>query len=721
MRVGDENSVMSILLSVIVSVRLAPDRPDLLERLSLALDDPRCPDNVEFLVVEDGCHPHQLEELKKAIPAGARLLSTGASPGTRFNLARARNLGALHATGKFVMFMDADLAPYPGFYRDILAEAELVDLQSHPARFLMVPVIYLTEVGLCRYNETPLHLRRSFAINAMLSGDAELIEKYSSGTSVVVVNRVHYHSIGGQDEEFDGWGFEDYEFNTRLMLEEGRMPMPDNWLSMAGNFMKIDSYQGWKAAYRLHGDWLANKGMYLIHLPHSTDGDYRDSEVDNLNRLQAKMKDAFEVGQFPLPRPLEPATQTLILRRDPFCYHRSFAPFLGEVTFLNEDSFVNVAAFGAFIRDCGIDRVIFPNPYGNEKRLLLYRYCRDHEIPFIVAERGALPDAVYHDRSGFLNDSEAYDSVFWDRPLSNEEWVKIESYISDIYATGHALEMQNDKIGATQLREELDVPKRQKILFVPLQQPNDTVMRHFAGPVGNFEQFLHFVESIAANLGNDWTIVYKKHPAEEDLRPLDGCIAATDANIYDLIQLADAVLLVNSGTGVLAMMADKPVFVAGEAWYSHDGLVQNVTSDPDRTAKLIRSQSFKPDRERALRFLHYLRFEFYSFGLMEQRRVVMADGNAITATSSIDYYELRGWDDVTLHYNPHQKPLPFSSPLFDRYRGSSDPLGTSPRAMNVAQPGRWRKRLAKLKKNPRRFFADSKIPPLKLLRFFFRN
>lgn len=709
------------VLTVIVCVRPNNSRPDLLERLSLALDDPHRPENVEFLVVEDGSLPHQLEELKAAIPADARLLSTRASPESRFNLARARNVGALHAAGDFVMFMDADLAPYPGFYCDILAEAELAQMQSHPARFLMVPVIYLTEEGHCLYNEAPLHLRRSLAINAMLSGDSELIEKYSSGTSVIVVNRVHYHAIGGQDEDFDGWGFEDYEFNTRLMLEEKRMPEPESWLSMAGNFMKIKSYEGWKAAYRLHGDWLANKGIYLIHLPHPTDGDYRDNEAANLKRLQTKMRIAYEGDNFPPPRPLNSDSQTLILRRDPFCYHRYFAPFLGQVKFETEDAFPNEEAFGEYIQRHGIDRVIFPNPYGNEKRLRLYRYCRDQHISFFVAERGALPDSVYHDGTGFLNDSTSYDAQRWDKPLSEKDKVRIGDYISNVYTSGHALERQNDPIGVAPLREALGVIDSKKILLVPLQQPHDTVIQHFTGPVKGFENFLRLVEGIAARLGDDWTVVYKKHPAEETQRRLIGCVDASDANIYDLIQLADAVLVINSGTGVLAMMADKPVYVAGDAWYSHTGLTCTVEPDADRTAKLIRSQSFHPDKERVLRFLHYLRFGFYSFGLMKQRHVKMADGNSITATSAINYYELRGWYSETLYYDAQPKPLPFTSPLFDRYRGSSYSINRSQHAVTNNEPSRWHRRLSKLRKNPRQYFTDSKIAPLRLLRFFFAN
>jgi hypothetical protein len=77
------------------------------------------------------------------------------------------------------------------------------------------------------------------------------------------------------------------------------------------------------------------------------------------------------------------------------------------------------------------------------------------------------------------------------------------------------------------------------------------------------------------------------------------------------------------------------------------------------------------DYDRMLRFIHYLRFEFYSFGHQAQRRFRYNDGSPITSTSDIKYYEIRGFTAEPLHIGSAGDSVPMSSPLFDRYRNAS--------------------------------------------------
>ncbi|WP_457812671.1 glycosyltransferase [Sinorhizobium meliloti] len=656
-------------LTVIIPVRITDGRRDIFDRISFFESDSELPLSVDFLVVDDGSTDDDYRLLCERETTRVKVISTGAKYYQDFSLARARNFAAQRAKGDFVMFMDADLVPYPGFYRDIFIEIQALQMRTHVNRFLMVPVIYLTEAGYSLMQSLPSPYWRSHFINAKNADDKTLIDKHSSGTSVIVVDRHYYMARGGQDEDFQGWGFEDYEFTNRLIRRSRMFPMPENWLSMAGNFMTINAYEGWKACYRLHGDWLAAKGIYLFHAPHPIEQHYHSRKNQNEQFLRSKMAADAESPSEPEPLPDFGAGTSLLFRRNPFCWDRELAPFLGQPLFVNESEFETASQFGDFVRDSGISRVVFANPYANEALLSFYRWCRENEFPYVVCERGALPDSVYHDKQGFLSDSTSYQPSAWDHPLTKEQRDRTLSYIAEIRGGSHMLEQQSDRVDLATLKQRLGIKHGQKVLLVPFQQPNDTVIKYFPGPIGSYEAFRAQIVRLASDLGEGWKVIYKKHPAEVDFRPIPGATSAHDENVYDLLELASAVAVINSGVGIYAMMFGKPLLVFGDAWYAHDGTCFQVNAGDD-VCEILKGD-LTLDYERVLRFIHHLRFRFYSFGKMTSRRVRMPDGSPITATTSISYYELRGWTQQERVLKQYET-IPFKAPIFDRYKGQAN-------------------------------------------------
>lgn len=567
------------------------------------------------------------------------------------------------------MFLDADLVPYPGFFKDVLLEARLAQLDQHVSRFLMLPVIYLTELGYQVMQEMTPSEWRHFFINAVMRTDGDLIEKCSSGTSVIVVDRMYYLSRGGQDTGFVGWGYEDYEFTNRLIRRDRQFPLPRNWLSMAGNLFTISKFEGWKSVYRLYGDWMAAKGIYLFHAPHPIEPAFHARKDQNMRFLVQQMAlDASDALDEPPPLPSMDAGISLLLRKNPFCFDREFAPFLGQCIRASEDDFDDTLQFAEYLKDHQVSRVIFGNPYSNAKIKRLYEWCRAANHDYVVCERGALPESIYHDFHGFLNDSVSYNSANWDRPLTTIEREKTLSYITDIRLGTEALESQSQRRDAADIKKQLGLRRGQKILFVPFQQPNDSVIREFSGAIGSFEGFRAMVAGLVVSLGDEWLVVYKKHPAEDDLLPISGAVSANDTHVYDLLEICDAVALINSGAGIYGMMFGKPVYVFGDSWYSHPGLCRAVKRGED-PAKVIK-EGFEFDFELMLKFIHYLRYEFYSFGSMTTRSTRYADGSPITATTAIKYYEIR-WGKHVRYLQKEYKPTVTSGPLFDRYKGSS--------------------------------------------------
>lgn len=664
-----EASATAIELSVIISVRVTEKRRDILDRIDFYKIDTMIPEGVEFIVVDDGSSEADFAGLMDCASERVRVMRTGGKAHEPFSLVRARNLGAQQAFGRFVMFLDVDLLPYPGFYTDILREVRFLEMRTYVNRFLMVPVIYATEMGYEQMLGMDPNDWRSFMISAVNRKDPDLVDKFSSGTSVIVVDRSYYLSRGGQDEDFSGWGFEDYEFNNRLIRRAKMFPLPANWLSTAGNFMTLKSYEGWKACYRLHGDWLATKAIYLFHAPHPIEESYQSRKNHNMKLLLAKMKEDATKPNEPdaLPDPL--FGSSLVLRRNPFTYDREFAPYLGFVTFAHEDDFESTDALIEYVREGRFSRVVFHNPYVNERVLDLYRWCRSHGQPIIVAERGALPDSVYHDENGFLSDGASYSPEKWERPLSKAEVEATLRYIAEIKDGDKMLEAQGSRGDLVELKEKLKLKRGQRLLLVPFQQPNDTVIRYFSGDT-TFQQFHELICNLVGALGEQWLVVYRRHPSERNLAPIPGAIDGSDYNLYDLLELTHSVALINSGVGIYGMMYGKPVYVFGDAWYAFEGLAKAIEDQSVESVARQINAGYDVNFDRIVQFIHFLRFKFYSFGKMDSRRVTTPDGGQITATRGIDYYELNRWSSETRYLVPFEKRIGTNSPMFDRYRGS---------------------------------------------------
>src|SRR5690606_17405516 len=143
-------------LTVIIPLRVTEARSDLVERVSYIFSDSSLPDTVSILVVDDGSPSHHLERLQAEIEGKPiSIVSTGAKHYQTFSFSRVRNCGAQHATGEYIVFWDADVVPYPGFFTDLYREIRYMISGGHVNDFLMIPWIYLTEKGYELFLQTP--------------------------------------------------------------------------------------------------------------------------------------------------------------------------------------------------------------------------------------------------------------------------------------------------------------------------------------------------------------------------------------------------------------------------------------------------------------------------------------------------------------------------------------------------------------------------------------
>lgn len=736
-------------LTVAIPVRWSDERTDILERIAYPNLDGSVPSDVRFLVVDDGSPQElalQLSETCTRLGYDYLRLDTGHLP---FSIGRARNAAAQHGTSPYLMFQDADLMPYPGFYADVVRECAVSGLDASADNFLMIGVIYLTRQATEQFLATEPELRRQAFIHRLLVDDKTAVEKFSTGTSVTVWRRDYYLASGGNDAEFNGWGYEDLEYATRAIRRRKLFPLPSEFALDYRNFQSVVEYKGWKSIYRLFGDLTFQKGIVMFHAWHPVEQDsrYMAARTKNRKLFEAKLAAFRDKGTEPDPLPMAGTGKSLVMRENPWVMNRWATPFLGELVHIDE-ACLPTENFLQFLTESDFSRVIFHNPYANDAVHALYRQVRDAGFPYLVIERGALPGSVFFDPNGFNADSDSYHERHWNHALTPAERTATREYIANSMVTEASLEEQPPSMGPIALRRMLRIGRGKKVLVAFLQRPSDTVIRHFCGPVGSYENFIRLLGRLPYTLPSDWVLVVKQHPLESGEVRIFGTYDGDKANTTDLLGMCDAMITINSGVGVQGLMLGKPVLHCGNAFYGWPGIASQVADEEQVNAAL---RGFTPDTEKVERFLSYLINRFYSFARFTTRKVRWEGGNFMTATSAIDYYLLRVPGHAEMRRDIRDRvEVTGNSILFDRYRKAdgnidtglvaapakgapkphAEPASPAPeprpaaapgkpapalvRTRDAAQapamhPGSLKRKLKKLLENPAMFFRESSI------------
>lgn len=672
-------------LSVIIPFSDDTSMPHLRERL-LDLTNQICRrDEIEFIVVDASKGDAYVETCRTACESSHLKYLRYQRTDELFSIGFARNMGAQHATGKAVAFFDVDLRVSEDFWGRLLEFIAVAEIGEIKKRYFAVPCLYLTETGTAEYLSASPKSRVLHFLLRWLRADMNSVRLLAPCSSFIVVDRFHYLSIGGHRIEFAGHGYEDFELHHRLMAEENRYERPNNYYHDSGDW-RGTTYEGFRAGFSIIGREALFANLLAIHLWHQkpVDSTFYQAKPLNSERLIAAMK-AFDQGASH-PPPLvasEACGQKFLFLGRPESNSaktlREVFPILGSPVYTSEwEFFDNCGRFMAAdledkLIDLGIDKVLFPNPYRNAARRAIYNWCRKTAFPYLVFERGGLPNSWFFDSGGFNADSSSYSRSLWDHALTRKEEDDVREYIKWCLAGHETLEKQGERIGRKELAERL-CTKNRRVLFVPLQRPSDTVTVHMAGTTQCFAKFVNFIDEVAMHLAADnWMVLCKRHPYENDSPPLRHAVYVDPAtNILDLLELADAVAMMNSGVGLYAMMMGKPNYLLSNAFYAFSGLNESVSSlDALGLCKRVQ-HGLSIDTQTVHRFLHYLTKEFYSFGTAAYQTWTEADGSSRKAAYSIDFSEIR-IPGVGSRFYRADGPgrVPLTAPLFERYRAEA--------------------------------------------------
>jgi glycogen synthase len=241
-------------LSVVIPVR---NRRETLSRLLGTLRND-WPDQAEVIVVDYGGSDDLASSLRCLEWPVLRYIYADAQ-GT-FCLSHARNIGLRAAFGRWVVILDCDLLVAPGFIAQTLAFC-----RAHPEAVVCGPVYKLMPSAQDRIEKGELDPLRDFE---KLQQEALPHRIDAPAGGLLAFPRALMAGIGGYDEEYKGYGFEDVDLMDRLGKRGAT-------LSLADGFQALHQFHGYPTGYNTAELEAANRKRFLSR---------PDTGVSNANR-----------------------------------------------------------------------------------------------------------------------------------------------------------------------------------------------------------------------------------------------------------------------------------------------------------------------------------------------------------------------------------------------------------------------------------------------------
>ncbi|MEO2217561.1 hypothetical protein ABGV49_10890 [Chromobacterium vaccinii] len=655
------------MLTIITPIYLDPKKEYSTDRFGYFLDNAYCDNSIERIIVDHGSPKAVLDKFRKKISQKKIKLIELKKYGHPFSIGACRNAGARDAHHNYITFQDIDLfAPQHVYLRII----ERIKKSVYFNELEIIPCLYLKKEASEEYISTNFNETHHNIFQKYLKGDKEKIQFFAPSTSMIITRTEYYLALGGNRADFFGHGYEDFEAINRLACLSNKFIRPHEYYNHEFQYSS-DEYKGYRNFFAMFGRPLMQEGIFFVHLWHPT-GDnkaYESRNKSNKKIFEHYLRSFDQKNE--LAPPISKARsqdKTLILA--PHAGKtvgsiRFAIPFLGECGFIDEKNIIDEEYFLIYLKENLYTRVLFFNQYGNEKRLKLYAACTENGIKTLSFDRGALPDSWFFDPYGFNASSSSYAAENWEKEYPKEVIEDTEKYIHNLLNTETTLEKNGNRIGENNIRLKYNIGSK-KVIFIPLQRPNDSVIKYFSDKTGSIQNFCAEIDTLASQLPTDWVIAVKNHPLEQDMPKMTNVIILhPDTHFYDALAMANATILINSGVGIYSLLFGKPTFCTGKSFYTQPGLAEKIDSPLNFLEKIRDLKS--PNHQTVLKFISYLKNEFYSFG--ETEYLEAKNGSSITTSASkINFYQIildRKKEELIF-----RKSIEFNknSPLFDIYK-----------------------------------------------------
>ncbi|MCR6574037.1 glycosyltransferase [Campylobacter insulaenigrae] len=254
-------------LSIIIPFGLSKERNYIEERVRSKANEFRSDDKVEYIFVEG--YSSLKHDLKNFIESKGHIYIKDESQINFFSQGKCRNLGASFANAKVITFLDVDCYISSFSLEKILNLIDVKNISQNINEILVLPVIYLSKEGSEFIYKQDKTMWDNLIQEDLITGKNTLVKFFSpSSTSSIIINKHKFLRLGGNDENFIGHGYEDFDLFARVLIncvDFEKMPSSLKYDSRNWNFFNFKGFRSW---FSLLGYETCFYGIYMYHFWH---------------------------------------------------------------------------------------------------------------------------------------------------------------------------------------------------------------------------------------------------------------------------------------------------------------------------------------------------------------------------------------------------------------------------------------------------------------------
>ncbi|WP_201498168.1 capsular polysaccharide export protein, LipB/KpsS family [Psychrobacter arenosus] len=680
-----------------------------------------------------------------------------------FSPAIARNRAIEHIETDYVFFNDIDCFYKKEMFKNIVDFANSIEFSRIHDMMINLPVYHIN----AQYSEEFLNIENDnekskfieYITNKSIVSEkgkhSDFVAPYSN---IFLAHKEYFSLIGGYNESFRGHGSEDFEFLLRWNFLSRKVHLPaeywKDYYSPLRDFYYsgAKTYKGFRRLFESVNILAELSGLRIAHIHHEkpVQSTWVKSNDWKRNIFNEAVKCFYEDKRQLINQDwMKREKKALILLKHVDQYDMFIPLRLAgyKLELYTTDKWYNLEDY---------DAIAIFNPYMKSHREFsdFVHNARINNVKIITIERGGLPNSFYYAEDVAYNDPDWSDKLIDFIPTEEQSKVTDE-YLESLVSGNETLEA----LGSYQstMDKYQNIIEGKKVCFIPLQLSDDMAVNFYTYGYQKYKIFQDQLQSFNANIDN-WIFIVKTHPLSKEQYQFNSKVIQCDKsdNIHTLLDIADCVVCYNSGVGLLALAHEKPIITVGNAYYNRlEKYGQKAQSFNDAMDFLKAGLLVKPHIQDINTLYAWLLFYKYSFAKANSTIKDFGDRKS-HAYDSMNFYifnyerpifnsrlvkeefkiQPKSYAAAKLHLNIYD-----SENKDTKLNSSSNVIMTSSEKIikkgnniginktvpigkpTVLNPDRAKRLLKKLRKDPKRFFADSEKKSAKVISkiFFSKN
>ncbi|ECL3536928.1 glycosyltransferase [Campylobacter jejuni] len=327
------------LLSVIIPFGLSKERSYIEERVVKKAKYFKSDENIEFIFVEG--YSSKDHELKNFIQANHHIYLKDMDQ-KAFSQGGCRNLGASYAHSNVLLFLDVDCYISLDNFEKILKLIQIKNISQNINTLIVLPVVYLNKEANEKLKQYDEEFWDILIQEDLFTAKNTWVKFFSpSSTSSIVINKYQFLRLGGNDENFIGHGYEDFDLFARVLkacVSFEKMPTNLSYDTRNWNFFNFKGFRSW---FSLLGYEACFYGIYMYHFYHiePNQNAYMQNKDKNHQLFYKHLKNIKKHDLKPLQVFKAKDEKVLMLFKEQNYDFKDISVYVGEIIYKNISDF----------------------------------------------------------------------------------------------------------------------------------------------------------------------------------------------------------------------------------------------------------------------------------------------------------------------------------------------------------------------------------------------